>query len=135
MADDPTPGIRGPRGPQHGSGGAASGKPAASSGAAGGGSTSRRAAFERASFPLLQTLHRAPRWLVVITPAILLFLGLVAAGPYRWVGGLLLLFTAALLGWLTALSWPRIAGGQKIVRTAIVIALIGLAVLKFLGRL
>jgi hypothetical protein len=135
MADDPTPGIRGPRGPQRGSGSPSPGKPAAGTGAARGASTSRRAAFERASFPLLQTLHRAPRWLVVITPAILLFVGLVAAGPYRWIGGVLLLFTAALLGWLTALSWPRIAGGQRIVRTAIVVALIGLAVLKFLGRL
>ena len=128
MADDSTPGIRGPRGPQHGSGGAAS-----SGGASG--PVSRRTAFERASFPLLQTLHSLPRWLVVVTPAILLFVGLVAAGPFRWIGGLLLLLTAALLGWLTALSWPRIAGGQKLVRTVIVVALIGLAILKFAGRL
>ncbi|MCX8527950.1 MAG: hypothetical protein ORN20_07410 [Candidatus Nanopelagicales bacterium] len=135
MADDSTPGIRGPRGPQHGSGGGPSGKPSAGASAAGGASPSRRAAFERVSFPILQVLHGAPRWLVVITPAILLFVGLVAAGPFRWVGGILLLLTAALLGWLTALSWPRIAGGQRIVRTAIVLALIGLAVLKFIGRL
>jgi hypothetical protein len=87
------------------------------------------------SFPILQVLHRAPRWVVVITPAILLFLGLVAAGPFRWIGGILLLLTAALLGWLTALSWPRIAGGQRVLRTVIVLALIGLAFLKFLGRL
>ena len=47
----------------------------------------------------------------------------------------LLLFTAALLGWLTALSWPRVAGAQKFIRVVIVLALVGMAVLKFIGRL
>ena len=129
MADDQTPGIRGPRGPGSTpggtpSGGSQPGRP--SSGAP----ASRRDAFERVSFPLLQT-----RWLVVVTPAILLFVGLVASGPFRWIGGLLLLFTAVLLGWLTALSWPRVAGAQKFIRVVIVLALVGMAVLKFIGRL
>ena len=134
MADDQTPGIRGPRGPGSTPGrtpGGASQPGRASAGA----SPSRRDAFERVSFPLLQTLHSLPRWLVVVTPAILLFVGLVASGPFRWIGGLLLLFTAALLGWLTALSWPRVAGAQKFIRVVIVLALVGMAVLKFIGRL
>jgi hypothetical protein len=80
-------------------------------------------------------LHGLPRWLVVVTPAILLFVGLVLPKSFGWLGGLLLLLTAALLAWLTALSWPRISGGQKFVRTVIVLALVGLAVLKALGRL
>ena len=134
MADDQTPGIRGPRGPGSTpggtpSGGSQPGRP--SSGAP----ASRRDAFERVSFPLLQTLLSRPRWLVVVTPAILLFVGLVASGPFRWIGGLLLLFTAVLLGWLTALSWPRVAGAQKFIRVVIVLALVGMAVLKFIGRL
>lgn len=130
MADNGTPGIRGPRGPGSGSGGGSgsgAGRPAASS--------SRRSSFERASFPLLQWLHGLPRWLVVVTPAILLFVGLVLPRSLGWLGGILLLLTALLLAWLTALSWPRVAFGQRLVRAVIVVALVGLAVLKALGRL
>ena len=65
---------------------------------------------------------------------LLLFLGLIQTGKWAWVGGLLLLLVAALLGWLTALSWPRITLGQKFARGLIVVALLGVAALKFMGR-
>lgn len=91
-------------------------------------------ALARRSRPALLWMSRLPRWIIVVTPAILLFLGLIQTGRWAWLGGLLLLLVAALLGWLTALSWPRITTGQRLARTVIVAALIGVAILKFMGR-
>ena len=91
-------------------------------------------ALARRSRPALLWMSHLPRWVVVVTPALLLFLGLIQTGKWAWVGGLLLLLVAALLGWLTALSWPRITLGQKFARGLIVVALLGVAALKFMGR-
>ena len=79
-------------------------------------------------------MHALPRWVVVIAPAILLFLGLILTGPVAWVGGILLLLVAAFLGWLTALSWPAITGSARFLRVIVVLALVGVAVFKFMGR-
>ena len=125
-------GVRGPGGPP----------PAGASNAARGrqpggptpGRSDRRRAFEERSYPLLRRLSAAPRWLVVITPALLLFLGLVLTGPVAWLGGLLLLLVTALLAWLTALSWPAISPGSRLLRSIVVLALLGVAILKLLGR-
>lgn len=94
----------------------------------------RRQEFEKASAPVLAWMHALPRWVVVIAPAILLFLGLILTGPVGWVGGILLLLVAAFLGWLTALSWPAITGSARFLRVIVVLALVGVAVFKFMGR-
>ena len=120
-------GVRGPGGPPRAprSGGGARPEPVASP---------RRAAFERASFPLLRVLHGAPRWVMVILPGVLLFGGLVASGDWAWLGGALMTLVAAFLAWLLALSWPLLGVGQRLVRAVTVVAVVGLAVLKFQGR-
>lgn len=96
--------------------------------------TGPRAKFEELSYPLLQRLHATPRWLVVVLPATLLFVGLILTGPVAWVGGLLLLVLWVFVAWLTALSWPVLSVGQRIFRTLVVLAMLGLVVLKLLGR-
>jgi len=75
-----------------------------------------------------------PRWLVVITPAIVLFVGLILPGSFAWLGGVLLLLVAAFLGWLTALSWPAIGPAARLLRVVVVAALAGIAVFKAMGR-
>ena len=96
--------------------------------------TARRSALEERSFPLLRRMHAIPRWIVVVVPALLLFVGLILTGPLAWVGGILLLLVCALLGWLTALSWPVLTPGSRILRVIVVAALAGISVLKLLGR-
>lgn len=136
MADDSTPGVRGPRGPQQGPQRGSGGRGGNYGGRTGNAGSSTRTRFERVSLPMLARLHAAPRWLVVVTPAVLLFLGLILQGPVlSWIGALLLLVTAALIGWLTALSWPAVGAGSRLLRVVIVLALLGLAVLKALHRL
>jgi len=93
-----------------------------------------RLRFEQASYPMLRRLHSWPRWIIVVLPAILLVGGLVLTGPLAWVGGIALLIVWAFVAWLTALSWPALSPASKLFRLVVVLALLGVVVLKFLGR-
>jgi hypothetical protein len=93
-----------------------------------------RRRFEDFSLPMVERLNRLPRFLIIITPGVLLFLGLIQTGPLAWVGGILLLLVAVILAWLTALSWPVITLRSKIVRVVVVLVVIGFAWFKFTGR-
>jgi hypothetical protein len=86
------------------------------------------------SYPLLRRLHSWPRWLIVIAPAVLLFLGLILTGPWAWLGGIALFLVWAFVAWLTALSWPALTPGSRLFRLLVVLALAGVVVLKFMGR-
>ena len=97
-------------------------------------SSARRRAFEERSYPLVRKLNALPRWLVVIAPALLLFGGLIMTGSLAWLGALLLALVTLILAWLTALSWPVISPGSRLLRGGVVLALGGMAVLKALGR-
>ncbi len=48
-----------------------------------------------------------PVWVIPIVLAALLVIGLAVPG---WAGAAALVLVAAFLGWLAALSWPRLAG-------------------------
>ena len=96
--------------------------------------TGARARFEEMSYPLLRRLHSWPRWIIVIAPAVLLFLGLILTGPWAWLGGIALLLVWAFVAWLTALSWPALTPGSRLFRLIVVLALAGVVVLKFMGR-
>jgi hypothetical protein len=124
-------GVRGPGGPP-----GSRPEPAARvpMGAASPNPSPARTRFEDRSRPLLERLHRMPRWLIVILPAVFLFLGLVLKGPWAWVGGLCLAIVTVFLAWLTALSWPALTSGSRLMRGLVVVALAGITVLKFMGR-
>ena len=98
-------------------------------------SSARRSALETKSYPLLFTLQRVPRWVMVIVPALLLFVGLVQTGGLAWLGGVMLLLVAVFLGWLLVLSWPVLSVGSRTLRLVTVVAVIGIAVFKFMGRI
>ena len=122
-------GVRGPGGPA----GTPTGRSDAARGPARapGGSRGR---LEELSYPLLRRLHAWPRWIIVIAPAVLLFLGLILTGPLAWLGGIALLLVWVFVAWLTALSWPALTPGSRLFRLIVVLALAGVVVLKFLGR-
>lgn len=96
---------------------------------------SKRAAFERRSFPYMARLTALPRWLLVVAIGSSLLLGLVLSDSFAWLGAFFLLLVAAFLGWLLALSWPLLSGGRRFIRLLVVLALIGLAFYKVTGRL
>lgn len=93
-----------------------------------------RGNLERASIPLLTRLLALPRWLIVVLMGTFLFLGLIQTGNLAWLGGIFLLIVGGFLGWLLALSWPVLSTGRRISRIVVVAAVLGIAVLKFLGR-
>jgi hypothetical protein len=130
-------GVRGPGGPPSASSGSSGstrgpGSTRLPMGAAG--ASPRRQALERASYPVLARLHAMPRWIIVIAPAVLLFLGLILSGPWAWLGGIALLLVWVFVAWLTALSWPALTPGSRLFRLLVVLALAGVVVLKFMGR-
>lgn len=93
-----------------------------------------RRRFEEISLPWVQRLNGLPKFVIIVTPGMLLFLGLAFTGSLAWIGGILLLIVALILTWLTALSWPIITIGPKVVRVVVIVVVFGFAVLKFRGR-
>jgi len=95
---------------------------------------SSRAAVERRSMPLLVTLNRLPRWIVVVLMGSLLFIGLIQTGDLAWLGGICLAIVALFLGWLLALAWPVLPVQARLIRGIVVAAAAGISVLKFTGN-
>ena len=93
-----------------------------------------RGNLERASIPILTKLLALPRWLIVVLMGTFLFLGLIQTGSLSWLGGIFLLIVGGFLGWLLALSWPVLTPGRRLTRIVVVAAVLGIAVLKFMGR-
>ena len=94
--------------------------------------TSARARFENASRPLVLRMQLLPAFLIPMLLAVLLFLGLVIQQP--WAGALLVVI-AVFLTWLTALSWPAISTGSRLLRVVVDLAVFGLGMLKLTGRI
>ena len=91
-----------------------------------------RTRFEDTSAQLLLRMQSLPVFLVPVILGVLLFLGL-ALNP-AW-SGLLLIVIALFLLWLTAVSWPSIGTGSRVLRLVVDFAILGLGVLKLLDRL
>jgi uncharacterized protein DUF6703 len=60
-------------------------------------------------------LHQLPVWLVPVVLTALLVTGLAVPG---WPGAAALVLVAGFLGWLAAVSWPRLAPGTRLLRVA-----------------
>jgi hypothetical protein len=89
-----------------------------------------RGGLERASLPLITRLHQAPRWLVGALPGVVLLAGLLT--PIPW-GPALLGFVTLFLGWLLALSWPRLEPKSRLIRTSVVVLLTAFVVARAAG--
>lgn len=87
-----------------------------------------RGKVERASAPALVWLSARPRFFLPVLSAALLLAGLAAPTA---VGVPLLLLLAALVGWLSYLSWPVVAGVQRALR----LGTVGLVLAAVAGRL
>lgn len=81
-----------------------------------------RREIERRSAAPLVFLYQAPRWGILLVVLGLLLVGLAVAGP---IGFVALLLIAALMGWLSYLAWPQLAGGQRAMRALGVLLIVG----------
>lgn len=91
-----------------------------------------RGALERVSFPLLVRLTQAPKWLVGAVTALLLLGGLLAPRPW---GPLFLGVVTLFLAWLLVLSWPRLDGGSRAIRSLVVVVLAAVTYAQAFGLL
>jgi hypothetical protein len=79
-------------------------------------SPARQAAERHSARPLL-FLHQLPSWVPPIVLAVLLVVGLAVKGPG---GAVALGAVAAILGWLAAVSWPRLSSGGRTGRVLVI---------------
>lgn len=86
-----------------------------------------RHAVERRSAVPLVWLHQAPRWILPAAMAGVLLGGLLLEGIP---GAALLVLLAVFIGWLAFLAWPALSTGQRTLRCAALVVLVGLALAR-----
>jgi hypothetical protein len=84
---------------------------------------------------MMKVLTRVPQWLLLVLTGVFLLLGLIQTGDLTWLGVVLLSIVTLFFAWLLALSWPAVGPSGRILRALVVLALIGITVLKGMGRL
>jgi hypothetical protein len=88
------------------------------------GASPARQTAERRSARTLLYLHQLPTWVPPLVLVVFLIVGLAARGP---VGAAALCVVAAVLGWLAALSWPRLSSAGRFSRILAVAAMLAIA--------
>jgi hypothetical protein len=86
-----------------------------------------RASIEQRSATTLLWLHQLPRWLLPLLAVALLVTGLAVAG---WAGAIALFAVAGVLGWLAAVSWPKLSAQGRALRVLAVALVIAAAVVR-----
>jgi hypothetical protein len=83
--------------------------------------------IERASLPLIARLGSLPKAVPFLLLLALLIAGVMIQGP---VGFILMGTGAAFVGWILYLSWPRLTGSERIMRTAVLLLAAAMAVTR-----
>jgi hypothetical protein len=90
-----------------------------------------RPSIERASLPLITKLSGLPRALPFLLMLTLLVSGLLVGGP---VGFVLMGLAATFVAWVLYLSWPRLSGSERIMRLAVLLLALAMAVVQLFPR-
>jgi hypothetical protein len=93
-------------------------------------STSRQNIEQRSAAPLLM-LRQLPVWLAPVILVALLVTGLAVR---TWPGAVALCGVAGVLGWLAAVSWPRLNAQGRLLRVVVIAAVLVAAGLHFVPR-
>jgi hypothetical protein len=88
------------------------------------GASDARRSLERSSARPLVLLHQLPVWVVPLLLAALLIAGLTVPG---WIGAAALVLVVAFLGWLAAVSWPRLTPAGRLLRVAAIVCVLAVA--------
>ena len=88
------------------------------------GASNARRTLEQSSARPLVVLHQLPVWVVPLLLAALLIAGLAVPG---WIGAVALVLVAAFLGWLAAVSWPRLTPRGRLLRVAAIAGVLVIA--------
>lgn len=86
-----------------------------------------RSRIDHASLPLMTWLSGLPRPVPFLILLALLVGGVVIHGP---VGFVLMGLAALFVGWVLYLSWPRLSGTERIMRSAVLLLAVAMAVTR-----
>lgn len=86
-----------------------------------------RQRVSRASLPLMTKLSNLPRAMPFLLMLALLLGGLLIPGP---VGFLLISLAAAFVGWVLYLAWPRLTSTERIMRIAVLMLAVAMALTR-----
>lgn len=81
--------------------------------------------------PALRRLAGLPAWLPFLTMLVLILLGSFLGGP---VGAAAVAIAALLIGWLLYLSWPHLAGMERLMRLAVLLLVLAIAITRLLPQ-
>ncbi len=86
-----------------------------------------RQTIEQRSATVLLWLHQLPRWLAPVLAVALLVTGLAVGG---WAGAVALFGLAVVLAWLASLSWPQLPVQGRVLRIAVIVLVVAVAVVR-----
>jgi hypothetical protein len=86
-----------------------------------------RSRINQASLPLMTRLSRLPRAVPFLVLLALLVGGVFLSGT---VGFVLMGLAALFVGWILYLSWPRLKGTERMMRSAVLLLAIAMAIVQ-----
>jgi hypothetical protein len=90
-----------------------------------------RQRIDHASLPLMTKLSRLPRLVPFLILLALLVGGVLIGGP---AGFVLMALAAAFVAWVLYLSWPALSSSERIMRLAVLLIAVALAVVQLFPR-
>ena len=87
--------------------------------------------IDHASLPLMTELSRLPRLVPFLILLALLVAGVLISGQ---VGFVLMGLAAIFVAWVLYLSWPRLSGSERIMRLAVLLLAVAMAVVQLFPR-
>ena len=86
-----------------------------------------RSRVEHASYPWVERLRTVPRPLAIGGFGALLLVGIFAPRPWA---GIAFLLVSLFVGWLLYLTWERLSLPERLMRTAVLVLAVAVAVVK-----
>lgn len=94
-------------------------------------SQSLRSRIEHASYPVMQRVNALPRPVVLVALGVVLLVGVAAPAPWS---GLAFLLVSIFVGWLLYLTWPRLTMPERLMRLAVLVLALGVAIVNLFPR-
>jgi len=90
-----------------------------------------RSRIDQASLPLMTKLSELPRVVPFLVLLALLVGGVIIGGT---IGFVLMGLAALFVGWILYLSWPRLNGTERIMRSAVLLLAMAMAIVQLFPR-
>ena len=86
-----------------------------------------RSRVEHASYPWIERLRAVPRPVAIAAFVTLLAVGVLAPRPWA---GIAFLLVALFVGWLLYLTWERLTLPERLMRTAVLVLTLAVAIVR-----